>query len=97
MAFIPLPQVLEQIKRKIGGSKGDEFVFDDDVSVYKIVALLSEINRVPLGNPLYNKMTKLIVEKKINIDVQLVEQTARKSEPYRILIGEHRIIRENDE
>lgn len=97
MAFIPLPAVVEQIKKKLGGSKGDEFIFDDDVSIYKIAALLTEINRVPLGNPLYNKMTKLIVDKKINIDVQLVEQTARKSEPYRILIGEHRIIRENDE
>jgi hypothetical protein len=31
------------------------------------------------------------------VDAELVEQKARKSEPYRIVIGEHRIIRETDE
>ena len=98
MAFIPLPDVVEQIKKKLGGSRGDdEFVFEDDVSIYKIAALLTEINRIPLNNPLFNKMSKLIVEKKIDIDVQLVDQNTRKSEPYRIVIGEHRIIRETDE
>lgn len=98
MAFIPLPEIVEQIKKKLGGSRGDdEFIFEDDVSIYKIAALLTEINKVPLNNPLFNKMTKLIVEKKIDIDVNLVEQSSRKSEPYRIVIGEHRIIRETDE
>jgi hypothetical protein len=42
-------------------------------------------------------MTRLIIEKKVQIDAELVEQKARKSEPYRIVIGEHRIIRETDE
>lgn len=98
MSFIPLPIIVDQIKKKLGSSKGDdEFIFEDDVSIYKIAALLAEINNVPLDNPLFNKMSRLIVEKKIDIDVQLVEQNARKSTPYRIVIGEHRIIRETDE
>ena len=88
--------VIDAIKKAIRGD-GAEPLLDDDINVYKIVALLTEVNRQPLTNPLYNKMTRLIVEKKVQIDAELVEQKARKSEPYRIVIGEHRIIRETDE
>jgi hypothetical protein len=89
-------QIVEAVKKALRGD-GAEPLLDDDINVYKIVALLTEVNRQPLANPLYNKMTRLIIEKKVQIDAALVEQKARKSEPYRIVIGEHRIIRETDE
>lgn len=88
--------IVEAIKKAIRGDGADP-VLDDDISIYKIVALLAEVNRTPLANPLYNKMTKLIVEKKVEINVDLVEQQARKSTPFKIVIGEHRVIRETDE
>ena len=88
--------VVEKIKKAIHGDGADP-VLDDDISIYKIVALLTEVNRMPLANPLYNKITKLIVEKKVEINVDLVEQQARKSTPFKIVIGEHRVIRETDE
>lgn len=88
--------IVDAIKKAIRGD-GAEPVLDDDISIYKIVALLAEVNRVPLANPLYNKLTKLIIEKKVDINVDLVEQQARKSTPYKIVIGEHRVIRETDE
>lgn len=88
--------VVEAIKKAIRGD-GVDPVLDDDISFYKIVALLAEVNRVPLANPLYNKISKLIIEKKVEINVDLVEQQSRKSSPYKIVIGEHRVIRETDE
>ena len=88
--------VVEKIKKAIHGDGADP-VLDDDISIYKIVALLTEVNRMPLANPLYSKITKLIVEKKVEINVDLVEQQARKSTPFKIVIGEHRVIRETDE
>lgn len=88
--------IVEAIKKAIRGDSADP-VLDDDISFYKIVALLAEVNRVPLANPLYNKLTKLIIEKKVEINVNLVEQQARKSTPYKIVIGEHRVLRETDE
>ncbi len=88
--------VVEAVKKALRGDSAEPQL-DDDINIYKIVALLTEVNRRPLANPLYNKMTRLIIEKKVQIDAELVEQKARKSEPYRIVIGEHRIIRETDE
>ena len=88
--------IVEAVKKALRGD-GAEPQLDDDINIYKIVALLTEVNRQPLANPLYNKMTRLIIEKKVQIDAELIEQKARKSEPYRIVIGEHRIIRETDE
>ncbi len=88
--------IVEAVKKALRGDSAEPQL-DDDINIYKIVALLTEVNRQPLANPLYNKMTRLIIEKKVQIDAELVEQKARKSEPYRIVIGEHRIIRETDE
>lgn len=96
LGIIEYYQIIEAVKKALRGD-GAEPVLDDDINIYKIVALLTEVNRKPLANPLYNKMTRLIIEKKVQIDAELVEQKARKSEPYRIVIGEHRIIRETDE
>ena len=88
--------IVDAIKKAIRGDGADP-VLEDDISIYKIVALLTEVNRMPLANPLYSKITKLIVEKKVEINVDLVEQQARKSTPFKIVIGEHRVIRETDE
>lgn len=87
--------VVEAIKEAIRGDGAEPVL--DDINIYKIVALLAEVNRVPLANPLYNKLTKLIIEKKVEINVELVAQQARKSTPYKIVIGEHRVLREADE
>lgn len=96
LGIIEYYQIVDAVKKALRGD-GAEPVLDDDINVYKIIALLTEVNRQPLANPLYNKMTRLIIEKKVQIDAELVEQKSRKSEPYRIVIGEHRIIRETDE
>lgn len=96
LGIIEYYQIVEAVKKALRGD-GAEPLLDDDINIYKIVALLTEVNRKPLANPLYNKMTRLIIEKKVQIDAELIEQKARKSEPYRIVIGEHRIIRETDE
>ena len=88
--------IIEAIKEAARGDGADPTDYDD-IDVYKIVALLTEINRQPLANPLYSKMTKLILDKKIEINVNLIDQQARKSTPFKIVIGEHRVIRETDE
>ena len=88
--------IIDAIKKAVRGDGADP-TLDDDISVYKIVTLLTEINRQPLANPLYSKMTKLILDKKIEIKVNLIDQQARKSSPFKIVIGEHRVIRETDE
>jgi len=88
--------IIDAIKKAVRGDGADP-TLDDDISIYKIVTLLTEINRQPLANPLYSKMTKLILDKKIEINVNLIDQQARKSTPFKIVIGEHRVIRETDE
>ena len=88
--------IIDAIKKAVRGD-GAEPTLDDDISIYKIVTVLTEINRQPLANPLYSKMTKLILDKKIEINVNLIDQQARKSTPFKIVIGEHRVIRETDE
>ena len=88
--------IIEAIKEAARGDRADPTDYDD-IDVYKIVALLTEINRQPLANPLYNKMTKLIIDKKIEINVNLINQQARKSTPFKIVIGKYRTIRETDE
>jgi hypothetical protein len=88
--------IIDAIKKAVRGDGADP-TLDDDISIYKIVTLLTEINRQPLANPLYSKMTKLILDKKIEINVNLIDQQSRKSTPFKIVIGEHRVIRETDE
>lgn len=88
--------IIEDIRRAIGKSNGqDQFIFEDEMSVYKISAMLVEINSRPLDNVLYNKMSKLIIEKKIGISVDLLETSSKKSEPYKIVIGEYNVKRES--
>jgi len=88
--------VVEAIKKAVLGDGADP-VLDEDFDLYKIAALLTEVNRSPLENPLYNKITRLVFEKKVKIKVGLTEQNTRKSDPYRIVIGEYKVIRGTDE
>lgn len=87
--------IIEAIRDALGD--GEDPVFDDGIEIYKLVAMLQYVNKDPLRNPLYNKITRLIYDKKIKIDVSLEKKISRKSEPYKIVIGKHRVIRESDE
>ena len=87
--------IIEAIREALGD--GEDPVFDDGIEIYKLVAMLQYVNKDPLKNPLYNKITRLIYDKKIKIDVSLENKISRKSEPYKIVIGKHRVIRESDE
>lgn len=94
-AFLDFDDVITEIRKNLGGSSSkNEFIFDDEVNIYKISAMLKSINETPLNNTVYNKMTKLIVEKKINIAVDLLETSTRNSSPYKIVMGEYKVLRE---
>jgi len=95
--FLTFP--IDDIRRALGSTdKGnDQFVFAEDFEVYKLSAMLVEINKQPLNNVLYNKMSKMIFEKKIAISVDLLDNVPRKSDPYKIVIGEYKIKRGYDE
>ena len=98
-AFLNFDDVVEEIRQNVlGRSRNrDEVSFYDDVDVYKISAMLVSINKKPLDNVLYNKMSKLIFEKKINLSINLINQTGKKSDPYRIVIAEYKTTRGYDE
>lgn len=96
LGIIEYYQIVEAIRDAIRGD-GTPPVLDEDFDYYKIAALLTEVNRSPLENPLYNKITRLVFEKKIKIKVGLAEQKTHKSDPYRIVIGEYKVIRGTDE
>jgi hypothetical protein len=96
LGIIEYFQIIEAIRDAIRGD-GASPVIDEDFDYYKIAALLAEVNKSPLENPLYNKITRLVFEKKIKIKVGLTEQNTRKSDPYRIVIGEYKVIRGTDE
>lgn len=89
-------KIVEAVREALRGDSAEP-VFDDGIDIYKIAAMLHEVNRSPLANPLYNKITKLIFEKRIKIDLSLEEKIVHRSDPYRIVIGEHRVVRESDE
>lgn len=88
--------IVEAIRDALRGD-GVDTLLDDGIDVYKIAAMLQAINNTPLSNPVYNKMTRLIYEKKIRIKADLDQKITRKSDPYRIVIGEHKVIREPNE
>ena len=97
--LLTLPIVVEELRRALGSTdkSKDQIVFADDFEVYKITAMLAEINRRPLDNVLYNKMSKIIFEKKVDVSVNLLENAVKKSDPYKIVIGEYKIKRGYDE
>ena len=93
--LLTLPIIVNDIRRVLGSSeRADEIAFDDDINTYRITAMLTEINRRPLDNVLYNKMSKLILEKKIALSVDLAGISSKKSDPYKIVIGEYKVKRE---
>lgn len=94
--FLTFPIIIDEIRRNLGHTKSEQqFAFEDDeVNVYKISAMLTEINKRPLDNVLYHKLTKLVIEKRIQIDVDFVSHDVKKSDPYKIVIGEYKVVRE---
>jgi len=93
--FLTLPIVVDVLRYELGSRpREDEFVFDDEVNIYKITAMLREINSRPLNNTVYNKMTKLIVEKKIDINVELLAATSQNTPQFKIVIGDYKVVRQ---
>lgn len=87
--------VVRAIREALGdGAKDREF---DEVDFFKLKILLTEINNSPLENPLYSKINKLIVDKRIKVDVELLSATTLKSEPLKIVITGTQVLRETDE
>lgn len=89
-------KIVEAVREALRGD-GVKTVFDDGIDVYKIAAMLHEVNQSPLANPVYKKITKLIFDKRIKISLSFEKKIVHRSEPYKIVIGEHRIVRESDE
>ena len=89
-------KIVEAVREALRGD-GVKTVFDDGIDVYKIAAMLHEVNQSPLANPVYKKITKLIFDKRIKINLSFEKNIVHRSEPYKIVIGEHRIVRESDE
>lgn len=91
-----MQEIVNAIAEAIRGD-GEQPVLNEDYDIYKIIALLSDVNRSPLENPLYKKITKLVFEKKIKIKIDLSEQKLIKSDPYKIVIGDYKVTRGTDE
>ncbi len=89
-------RIIEAVREALRGDSAEP-VFDDGINVYKIAAMLHQVNQSPLANPLFNKITRLVFEKKIKIKADLESKISKKSNPFKIVIGEHRVIRETDE
>jgi hypothetical protein len=97
--LLTFPIIINDIRRALGSTdkSHDEFGFVDEFEVYKITAMLAMINERPLNNVLYNKMTKMIFERKIDVSVNLLENASKKSDPFKIVIGEYTVKRGFDE
>lgn len=97
--ILTFPIIVDDIRRAIGRADktNDEFGLIDEFQVYKITAMLAMINERPLDNVLYNKMTKMIFERKIDVSVNLLENASKKSDPFKIVIGEYTVKRGFDE
>lgn len=98
-SFLSFNDTIEVIRQNVVGrsSNKDSISFYDDVGVYTVSAMLVSINKKPLNNKLYNKMTRLIIEKKIRINAKLDEIKTQNSTPYRIVIGDKPVKRGIDE
>ena len=62
--------------------------YDDGVTIYKISAALIEINKSPLDNPIFNRMTRLVFEKQISLSAACESVSSRDYNPYTIVIGD---------
>lgn len=97
--ILTFPIIVEELRRNLGQSSKDldEFTFVDDVDIYKISAMLVEINNKPLDNVIYNKITKLVFDKKIKVNVDLLAHTSTNQDEFKIVIGEYSVKRGSDE
>jgi hypothetical protein len=87
--------IVSAIRNSLGSGVKDQ-VFDD-LDVFKIKILLTEINNNPLTNPLYNKITKLIFDKHIKIDAEFLSSVMLNRPALKIVITGTQVIRETDE
>ena len=85
--------VVQEIKEALRGDGADPY-FDDDIDIYKITAMLNEVNSSPLSNPLYNKISRLVFEKKIKIKAEIDENVSSTTQPLRVLVGSYKVTRE---
>jgi len=85
--------VVQEFKEALRGD-GAEPYFDDDLDIYKISVMLHEVNNSPLANPLYNKISRLVFEKKFKIKAALDVNVSSKSEPLSILVSGYKVTRE---
>lgn len=97
-AFLNFDETIEEIRQNVlGRSRNkDSITFYDDVVVHKISAMLYEVNNSPLANPLYNRISRLVFEKKFKIKAALDENVSSKSEPLSILVSGYKVTREPD-
>lgn len=87
--------VITAIRDALGDGAKDYLL--DDVDFYKIKILLTEINNHPLTNPLYGKISKLIVDKRVRLGAELLSVNTVKSDPLRIVITGAKVLRETNE
>jgi len=86
--------IVEEIRRILGRSSNrNEFVFDNDINVYNISALLESINNDPLNNTVYNKITKMIIDKKIKINISHIDTTYIKNDIYKVVVEDIKVKR----
>ena len=88
---------IEEIRQNVLGrsSNKDSIYFYDDVVVHKISVMLHEVNNSPLANPLYNKISRFVFEKKFKIKAALDGNVSSKSEPLSILVSGYKVTRES--
>jgi hypothetical protein len=104
-AFIPIGTIVEGFRQVIIGSARESLSdvstfsseYDDNITIYKISAALTEINRSPLDNPIFNRMTRLVFEKQISLSATCESVSSRDYNPYTIVIGDKKPVRGKNE
>lgn len=104
-AFIPIDTIVEGFRQVIIGSSRESLSdvstfsseYDDNITIYKISAALTEINRSPLDNPIFNRMTRLVFEKQISLSATCESVSSRDYNPYTIVIGDKKPVRGKNE
>ena len=104
-AFIPIGTIVEGFRQVIIGSSRESLSdvstfsseYDDNITIYKISAALTEINRSPLDNPIFNRMTRLVFEKQISLSATCESVSSRDYNPYTIVIGDKKPVRGKNE
>lgn len=84
--------VVQEFKEALRGDGAEPYF--DDLDIYKMSVMLHEVNNSPLANPLYNKISRLVFEKKFKIKAALDVNVSSKSEPLSILVSGYKVTRE---